>query len=239
MRSRGVACLLLLILVVLGACARPVAVTPGFPRAPAPRPGDVGEPPVRPGEEEVGLASWYGPPYHGRRTASGEVYNMHDLTAAHRTLPFGTRVLATNRKTEDSVQVRINDRGPFVEGRIIDLSYAAARAIGGIGPGVFPVLVRVVTAPPGETWNAPAPADLSRAAYAVQVGSFADRSRAADLRTTIERDLVPGGVAISETRQGSTPMYRVRVGPYPDRDTARAAARQLAERGYPGIVVGP
>lgn len=233
MRSRGAACLLLLALVVLGACARSVAVTPGFPRTP----GDVGQPPVQPGAEEVGLASWYGPPYHGRRTASGEVYNMHDLTAAHRTLPFGTRVLAINRETEDSVEVRINDRGPFVDGRIIDLSYAAARAIDGIGPGVFPVRVRVVAAPTGEVSASPAPADLSRAAYAVQVGSFADPSRAADLRATLERDLGPGGVAITEARLGSALMYRVRVGPYPDRETARAAVRQLAERGYLGVVV--
>ena len=79
------------------------------------------------GAEEVGFASWYGAPHHGRRTASGEVYDMHQFTAAHRTMPFGTRLLVTNRDTSQSTEVRVNDRGPFVEGRILDVCYAAAR----------------------------------------------------------------------------------------------------------------
>lgn len=77
-----------------------------------------------------GIASWYGPGFHGRRTASGETFNTHALTAAHRSLPFGTRVTVTNRATGRSVVVRVNDRGPFAHGRVIDLSQAAARAIG-------------------------------------------------------------------------------------------------------------
>jgi rare lipoprotein A len=96
------------------------------------------------GREEVGLASWYGAPHHGRRTASGEVFDMNQLTAAHRTLPFGTRVLVTNRDTGQSAELRINDRGPFVEGRILDVSYAAARLLGAIGPGTIPVRIRVI-----------------------------------------------------------------------------------------------
>ena len=100
-----------------------------------------------PGVEEVGMASWYGAAHQGRRTASGEVFDMHQLTAAHRTLPFGTRVLVTNRDTSQSTEVRINDRGPFVKGRILDVSYAAARLLGAVGPGTVPVRVRILSLP--------------------------------------------------------------------------------------------
>src|SRR5262247_2066854 len=116
--------LLLLPLLLLAACARTVAVAPSLPA------GDT---------ETIGYASWYGHPYHGRRTASGEVYDMNDLTAAHRTLPLGTRLLVTNLDTTQAVEVRVNDRGPFVEGRILDLSYAAARVLGADRLGLIPV----------------------------------------------------------------------------------------------------
>jgi rare lipoprotein A len=95
------------------------------------------------GHEESGLASWYGHPFHGRRTASGEIYDMRGMTAAHRTMPFGTRVRVTSLDTGRSVEVRINDRGPFKKERIIDVSYAAARALGAVGRGVIPVRLRV------------------------------------------------------------------------------------------------
>ena len=91
-----------------------------------------------------GKASWYGPGFHGRRTANGEVFNSNDLTAAHRSLPFGTKVRVTNMNNGSSVVVRINDRGPFVKDRIIDLSAGAARSINMIGSGVAPVRVEVL-----------------------------------------------------------------------------------------------
>ncbi len=116
----------LLGLVVLGGCAvaRPSAPT-----------------------EQTGEASWYGRPYHGQRTASGEIFDMYALTAAHPTLPFGARVRVTNLRNGRAVEVRINDRGPTARGRIIDLSYAAARALDAVEAGVFPVRVRVVALP--------------------------------------------------------------------------------------------
>src|SRR6266511_5203751 len=120
-------------LVMLGACARTVVTSP-------PRPAISGS-------EEAGLASWYGYPHHGRRTASGEVYDMRDLTAAHRTLPLGTRLMVTNADNGQVVGVRINDRGPFVQGRILDLSQGAARLLGAVGAGVIPVRLRVVALP--------------------------------------------------------------------------------------------
>ena len=96
---------------------------------------------------QVGVASWYGPGFHGRKTASGEVFNMHALTAAHRTLPFGTLVRVTYLRTGRSVVVRINDRGPWKRGRIIDLSYAAARKIGLLRDGTGRVRLEVIRWP--------------------------------------------------------------------------------------------
>src|SRR5437762_3762354 len=109
-------------LLLVTGCARTAVTSP-------PRPAVLGA-------EETGLASWYGYPHHGRRTASGEIYDMNELTAAHRTLPLGTRLLVTNLANGRSVEVRVNDRGPFVKGRILDLSYAAARTLGAEGTGV-------------------------------------------------------------------------------------------------------
>jgi rare lipoprotein A len=103
------------------------------------------------GEAQEGTASWYGPGFHGRRTSSGEPYDQYDLTAAHRTLPLGTWVLVTNERNGRSVRVYVNDRGPYVDGRVIDLSYGAATAIGMVGPGTVPVRIVVLgTEPPSE-----------------------------------------------------------------------------------------
>jgi len=110
---------------------------------PAPRP--EAKPAPGPSEGQTGEASWYGEPHHGRTTASGEIYDMNQLTAAHRTLPLGTRVLVTNLKNGRAVEVRINDRGPSVEGRIIDLSFAAAKELGAVPSGTIPVRIRVIS----------------------------------------------------------------------------------------------
>ena len=124
--------------IVLAACA-----TPRAGRPPPPSPALLGW-------EERGQASWYGDPYHGRPTASGEIYDMRQLTAAHRTLPLGTRALVTHLGNGRTVEVRINDRGPFVWGRILDLSRAAAERLGGLGAGLFPIRLRVVGLPDGS-----------------------------------------------------------------------------------------
>jgi rare lipoprotein A len=99
------------------------------------------------GFEQTGRASWYGKQHHGQKTASGDVYDMHKLTAAHRTLPFGTRLLVTDVATGRSVEVLVNDRGPFLGGRIIDLSYAAAEQLDALRAGTFRVKLRVVAVP--------------------------------------------------------------------------------------------
>ena len=198
-------------LALLAGCSRAVMTTPPVP-------------PVA-GREEVGMASWYGAPHHGRRTASGEVYDMHQLTAAHKTLPFGTRVLVTNRDTSQSAEVRVNDRGPFVEGRILDVSYAAARLLGAVGRGTIPVSVRILSLPARSS-----PGD---GPYTVQIGSFPARARAEALRDTVN------GATIAEGTLAGEPVYRVRVGAYPDRTQAAAAARDLTARGYHALVVEP
>src|SRR5687767_3133096 len=154
--------LLLPALLVLAACARTTMTPPSA---------------VVVGVEEVGAASWYGHPYHGRQTASGEVYDMNDLTAAHRTLPFGTRLMVVNLDTGQAVEVRVNDRGPLIENRIIDLSYQAARVIGADRRGVLPVRLRILAA--GGTVPSAGRTSASSAGpageFAVQVGAFAMR----------------------------------------------------------------
>jgi rare lipoprotein A (peptidoglycan hydrolase) len=115
-----------------------IATTPAPDTTVTPDPADT------PRAVLVGIASWYGEPHHGRKTASGEPFNMHALTAAHRTLPLGTRVRVTNLANGRVVEVRINDRGPSIPNRIIDLSYAAARALEAVGAGVFRVRIAVL-----------------------------------------------------------------------------------------------
>lgn len=144
-------------------------------RIPRPRPA----PPVsQPMFVETGLASWYGPPYHNRRASDGEIYNMNALTAAHRTLPLGTIVRVTNIKTQHSVVVRITDRGPFIPGRIVDLSLAAAKAVDVWRPGVAMVRLEVLKTP----------APLARGGrWAVQIGGFDDHAAATELRGHLAR----------------------------------------------------
>ncbi|MGH7426115.1 MAG: septal ring lytic transglycosylase RlpA family protein [Candidatus Methylomirabilales bacterium] len=116
-------------------------------RQTAPGPGNQTAHPAATGYEETGEASWYGHPYHGRRTASGEIFDMYQMTAAHPSLPFGTWIVVENRANGRSVKVRINDRGPNRSRRILDLSYAAARVLGAIEPGVIRVRLRVIASP--------------------------------------------------------------------------------------------
>lgn len=173
------------------------------------------------GAKEVGIASWYGHPYHGRQAASGEIYDMEKFTAAHRTLPFGTWVRVRNLKNEKTVDVRINDRGPFVGGRIIDLSHAAAWAIGLIRPGTEKVRLEVIAAP----------AVIPPAHYAVQVGAFQDRANAERIRKDMERRY---GSARLVLRQGSPPVWRVLVGSEPGLESASALADRVRSDGEAG-----
>lgn len=179
--------------------------------------------PIVQGEE--GLASWYGHPYAGRPTASGEIYNMYAMTAAHRTLPFGTMVRVHNLENGRTVTVRINDRGPFVEGRIIDLSYAAAQAIH--MPGVAKVRLEIEGVESGPEPSTPA---QEPGVYAVQVGAFKDRNNAERLKKQISTQFTP--VVIVSYDRGDGMFHRVRVGQMNSQQAAEDLARQLREARY-------
>ncbi len=177
------------------------------------------------GATETGIASWYGHPYHGRPAASGEIYDMERLTAAHRTLPFGTRVRVENLQNGRRIEVRINDRGPFVEGRIIDLSRAAAREIGMLGPGTARVRL-VVLALPSQTSGADT--------FAVQTGAFRERANAERQRQRLSKRY--RDVRLVE-RPGDPPLWRVLVGRLPSQQEAEVLAGRLrAELGEAFVV---
>ncbi len=160
------------------------------------------------------MASWYGHPYHGRRTANGEVYDMESLVAAHRTMPFQTWVRVRNIANGKTVDVRIIDRGPFVNNRLIDLSHAAAREIELIGPGVAEVELTVISSP--NTGS-------EAAQFGVQVGAFRERANADRLRETLA--LTYGAARIVE-RAGEPTLWRVLAG----REGSAEAAELLARR---------
>ncbi len=204
-----------LVLALAAGCARPRP-------APWTRPVPVGY-------EETGRASWYGVPYHGRRAASGEVYDMNQMTAAHRTLPFGTWLAVENLDNHRTVEVRVNDRGPFVDERILDLSRAAAQVLGVTGPGVAPIRLRVIA---GPTARPPAEAR----AFSVQVGAFSTEDRAEALRRELDGAGVDAGSVQAAERGGRT-IYRVRVGRFGGRAEAEAQARRLAALGYAVLIV--
>lgn len=170
-----------------------------------------------------GLASWYGHPYHGRPTASGEIYNMYAMTAAHRTLPFGTMVRVHDLDNGKSVNVRINDRGPFIPGRIIDLSYAAAEDLNMVGPGSAHVQLEILN--PEVVYGPNAVPGI----YAVQVGAFADPNNAQRLKALIEPHFGPIVIQTYEGPPGL--LYRVRVGHLNNEPAAYELANDLKQAG--------
>lgn len=176
------------------------------------------------GHSETGIASWYGEPYHGRRTASGDVYDMHRMTAAHRTLPFQTWVQVRNLDNGDTTEVRINDRGPFIDGRIVDLSRAAAGKIRMLQSGTARVRLTVI--------RSPAKADATTR-FAIQIAAFADTKRARRFRESISKSH-PGALVLP-TGNGRE-SWRVLVGSEADRRVAEEFAEAL-RRDFPAAMV--
>jgi rare lipoprotein A len=212
------------------ASAPPPAPTtsPAPEPTPAPRPADEPKDEAKKGKTEKGLASWYGEPYHGRRTASGEIYDMHEMTAAHRTLPFGTVVKVERRDTGVDVKVRVNDRGPFVRGRIIDLSWAAAKKIGLDRDGVAPVKVVVVGSE--KTPKKKAKEEARAAEHPeggdclwIQVGAFGDLENARRAERRLES---AGETAV--IIEGPGGLHRVRLGPFDNEKDAVKALERIA-----------
>jgi rare lipoprotein A len=180
---------------------------------------------VRDGTAEFGTASWYGPGFNGNRTSSGEIYNQYEMTAAHPRLPLGTRVAVTNLQNGRAVEVRINDRGPFVKSRAIDLSYAAARSLGMLGPGTVPVRIDVLGAEAPPT----------TVAYAVQVGSFENRDNALRLQGSLARRF--DGVYVATLEGHDVRYYRVRLGRFSRREDAVRAAQAVTPLGLSAIII--
>jgi rare lipoprotein A len=211
--------------VLLGGCGRHHAARAPLPSPPVlaetPPPSPPPAAPAPPGNSaaqslyvETGLASWYGPPYHNRRGSNGEIYNMNALTAAHRTLPLGSRVRVTNVKTGSATVVRITDRGPFIPGRVIDLSLAAAKAVDVWKAGVAKVKIEVL-----ET---PAPITIG-GRWAVQIGAFNDEDSAQQLVGHLVRRYHAAKVSEFSSPVGDW-WVRVRV-PRDDRSRAEEIAR--------------
>ncbi|HUU49679.1 MAG TPA: septal ring lytic transglycosylase RlpA family protein [Nitrospinota bacterium] len=173
--------------------------------------------------EETGIASWYGEDFHGRKTANGETYNMYSVSAAHKTLSFGTLVNVRDLENGKTLLVRINDRGPFIRGRIIDLSYGAAKKLDMVEKGIAKVRITVVK------WESPKTKKrgISRAGlnnYTVQVGSFTKRENAIKLKNQLEKSFRDVCIVVHDTNQYR--FYRVRVGI----NLSKESALQLVKR---------
>ncbi|MEM7588414.1 MAG: septal ring lytic transglycosylase RlpA family protein [Acidobacteriota bacterium] len=181
--------------------------------------------PPRPDATERGVASWYGEKFHGKPTASGVIYDMYGLTAAHRELPLGTIVDVRNLENGREVRVEINDRGPFIRGRIIDLSYGAAREIGMANAGLAKVEVRIVSVGGGPS------GPLRTHRYTVQVGAFRDRDNAVALEQRLKGQYSDVQMLVADG------WHRVRVGTYRKSSDAEDVRRALARQGLEARVI--
>jgi len=219
-------------------------------------PSAVGPSPTKPGAEssppsrvQVGVASWYGKGFHGRLTASGEVYDMYQITAAHRTADLGTYALVTNLENGQAVRVRINDRGPFKHSRILDLSYAAARQIDlvrtGSGrvkiefqddslPSVTPAVTPISVAYQ-ESRTVPVSQMLVVQPLVVQEGAYGDESNAVQVHKTLTT--VYPRVWIAMAPELSQTLHRVRLGPFQNYTEAERVVHEVQARGYAAVIV--
>ncbi|HWQ88307.1 septal ring lytic transglycosylase RlpA family protein [Brevundimonas sp.] len=200
------------------------------------------QPAEQPGYDETGMASWYGDQFNGRPTATGERFDMHALTAAHKTLPLPGLIEVTNLANGRRIVARVNDRGPFVDGRILDLSRGSAEALGLLSAGVGQVRVRYLgraprigggtalqqaAAPAPRAPAVPAGATYASGAYWVQAGAFADRRAAHRVA-----DRLGDRAAVDVAPRGNDALYRVLVGPWPDANAAEHARQAVIARGY-------
>ncbi len=186
---------------------------------------------------QTGTASWYGKKFHGRKTSNGEIYDMYAMTAAHKTLPMGVDVRVTHLQTGRSIVVRVNDRGPFVAGRIIDLSYTGAAQLGIVEAGTAPVRVEALGYRQVEdgriTYQSPTSYDAG--SFAVQIGAFGVADNANRLAERMQQRYGKSEVQ-TVTIDGRT-LYRVRVGSYRSLEKADQAAEKFSSNGFPGSYV--
>ncbi len=238
-----------LVLVFLESCAKPPPPSPTIP----PPPGLRSQKPYQirgiwyyplptaEGYVEEGVASWYGKECHGNPTASGEPYDMNGMTAAHKTLPLGTYVKVTDLETNRSVILRVNDRGPFVAGRIIDLSRGAAQELGTARKGVARVRVEAVQVAREQYvgqnlyWRVDPLPSFRYGSFAVQIGSFKDPDNAARLKTRMAKAY--NQVEVSTFCNRGQNFFRVQVGAFNDLVVAQQELQQLRGRGFPDAFV--
>lgn len=185
------------------------------------------------GYRDTGIASWYGRKFHGRRTSNGERYNMYADTAAHKTLPMDTVLLVKNLENGREVVVRVNDRGPFVRGRIVDLSYGSAKKLGIIRKGTAKVRISALaSSSDGNYLTVP---NYQQGQFYIQIGSFQDKLNA----TRLKNRFIDAGhsTIISELREKGTTYYRVQVYVGTQLALARTAEKALWAKGYTGAFI--
>lgn len=189
------------------------------------------------GFSQRGIASWYGRKFHGRKTSNGEVYDMYAMTAAHKTLPLGVFVRVTHLENGRSIIVRVNDRGPFVAGRIIDLSYSAAGKLGIVDAGTGKVQVQALgyrQSDHGKVTYRP-PSSYDAGSFAVQIGAFSVKDNASRLAAQMRSRF--GKADVQSAQVNGRQMYRVRVGDYRSLERAEQAVLDFSRGGYPGSFV--
>ena len=244
-RARFLPLIGIFLLLVLWACASstpssspPPKQPPGYPK-PYKVWGKWYQPlPDAKGFRQRGIASWYGKDFHGKKTSNGEIYNMYAMTAAHKTLPLGTHVRVHNLENGKKTDVRINDRGPFVRGRIIDLSYTAAKKVGLVGPGTARVEIYALGSPAstdGGTNRSYVQQDLYSGNFTFQVGAFLNRENAERLKRELAQSYK--NAHITEYDNGEQIFYRVRVGRVTTLEQATKYEEYLIQNGFPDAFV--
>jgi rare lipoprotein A len=204
-RSRKCVCAFIVAAFMLSSCSTPYKPSSGY-----------------------SIASWYGAEFHGRPTASGEIYDMNAYTCAHKEYPFGTRLKVTSTVNDKSVNCIVNDRGPFVDGRDLDLSYAAAKDMGLLGSGTGTVRIDKLDRDSSYIKEVKYVSDSGP--FTIQVGSFRDESNATRLKTGL--DLKYSKVYISKTDINGEKFFRVRIGEFQESGEVKKVAAGLAEEGY-------
>ncbi len=189
------------------------------------------------GFTQEGVASWYGKDFHGKKTSNGETYDMHAMTAAHKTLPLGVFVKVRNKENGRETVVRVNDRGPFVKNRVIDLSYSAAKKLGVDLKGTAPVRIEALGykagGPGGESYKAPETYDSGN--YSVQVGAFKDQQNAKRLSEEMKK--LHGYSEVRSASVNGEFFYRVQAGKFSSLHEAEEAEARFSDQGYPGSFV--
>jgi peptidoglycan lytic transglycosylase len=238
----------LLVASLLSSCTGKHGPMPA-PSAGGPQPDASGAKPLSTTHVQVGVASWYGKEFHGRPTASGEIYDMYQHTAAHLTAPLGTYALVTNLENGQSIRIRINDRGPYKYRRILDLSYEAARQLDLVRTGTGRVQIDFLAEPALVVPPTVTPVDTSpdqrnavqvletpgTPPVAVQVGAYQNQNKAVRAQKTLTT--IYPNVWISMAPEGTQPLHRVRLGPFNNRDEAERVVHAIKARGYTALVV--